>query len=58
MKRFLLFTLLVGCVAILPQQKALAQGNFPANFNASPIGEGDEVFTLSNGRVSMVVNAS
>ena len=58
MKRFLLFTLLVGCVAILPQQKALAQGNFPANFIACPIGEGDEVFTLSNGRVSMVVNAS
>ena len=58
MKRILYSALLVVCVALLPQQQAQAQGNFPANFNANPIGEGDEVFTLSNGRVSMVVNAS
>ena len=47
MKRFFYFTLLPVLAAILLQQKAMAQ-----------IIEGEQVFTLTNGRVSMVVNAS
>lgn len=47
MKRIVYYTLLLVCVAVLPQQKAKAQ-----------IIEGEQIFSLTNGRVSMVVNAS
>ena len=47
MKRILYSALLIVCVALFPQQQALAQDI-----------EGEQVFTLTNSRVSMVVNAS